>query len=87
MTFDSGSMESKLAMSPLRSRVFIPCMAGLFLFVAGVVVGKALPSQVQLVNNTTPVLAPTAKAHGRFGTPRWLQSQQTLVADVERNIE
>jgi hypothetical protein len=58
-------------------------MAGLFLFVAGVVVGKSLPTQVTLSATPDPGQTVIVKTHGRFGAPRWLQQQTTLVADVE----
>ncbi|MBI2809712.1 MAG: hypothetical protein HYX67_02615 [Candidatus Melainabacteria bacterium] len=84
MNFDSRAIVSRNSVSPLKLHVFIPCMAGLFLFVAGVVVGKSLPTQVTLSAAPDPGQIVIVKAHGRFGSPRWLQQQQpTLVADVQ----
>ncbi|CAN5628847.1 hypothetical protein BH10CYA1_BH10CYA1_43210 [soil metagenome] len=82
MNLDSRSIVSRCSISPLKLQVFIPCMAGLFLFVAGVVVGKTLTTHVTLNATPDPGQIVIVKAHGRFGAPRWLQQQPTLVADV-----
>ena len=81
MNFDSRAIVSGNSISPLKLQVFVPCMAGLFLFVAGVVVGKSLPTQIKLSAAPDPGQIVIVKAHGRFGSPRWLQ-QPVLVADV-----
>ena len=83
MEFDSRAIVSGVAISPLKLQVFIPCMAGLFLFVGGIVVGKSLPTQVT-VSDVDPgrVVIVKNQAHGRYGSPRWLQQNQTLVADI-----
>lgn len=82
MNLDSRAIVTRNSISPFKLQVFIPCMAGLFLFVAGVVVGKSLPTRVTLSANPDPGQIVIVKAHGRFGAPRWLQ-QETLVADVQ----
>lgn len=82
MNLDSRAIVSRNSISPFKLQVFIPCMAGLFLFVAGVVVGKSLPTKVTLSAAPDPGQIVIVKAHGRFGSPRWLQQQPTLVADV-----
>lgn len=81
MNLDSRAIVTRNSISPFKLQVFIPCMAGLFLFVAGIVVGKAVPTKVTLSAAPDPGQIVIAKAHGRYGSPRWLQ-QQTLVADV-----
>jgi len=84
MKFDSRAIVSGVAVSPLKLQVFIPCMAGLFLFVAGIVVGKSLPTLVTVSAPPDPgqIVIVKNQVHGRFGSPRWLQQDQTLVADV-----
>ena len=84
MKFDSRAIVSGVAVSPLNLQVFIPCMAGLFLFVAGIVVGKSMPTHVTVsaTPDPGPIVIARNHVHGRYGSPRWLQQDQTLVADV-----
>lgn len=78
------SRVSTFAISPLRLETFFPCIAGMFLFVAGIALGKSLPNEVSFSVNANRKLTTASKlqAHGRFGTPRWLQqTPPALVAD------
>jgi hypothetical protein len=73
-------------LSPLDLQVFLPCMAGLLLFVGGIVVGRTFPTTVSV--SAHPAETIVSKTHGRYGAPRWIQQVQqgTLVADVNRSL-
>ncbi len=81
MKFDNRSIDYAVNISPLDLKIFLPCMAGLLLFVGGIVVGRTFPNEVTLSANSSA--ATVVKAHGRFGVPRWNQ-QRMLVADIEQ---
>jgi hypothetical protein len=72
-------------MSPLNLQVFLPCFAGSLLFVAGVVVGRTLPTAVIVGVNQKQASDTLVTTHGRFGAPRWIQ-QPTLVAAADASL-
>lgn len=87
MKSDSHVVINKLSISPCKPDKYFAYMTALFLFAAGIVVGKAVPSRVTVsaVPRQTQSSVVRVTAHGRFGAPRWLQQQaksQTLVADL-----
>lgn len=90
MKFDSRVFMNNISISPCKPDNFFVYMTALFLFAAGIAVGKTVPTKVAISGATIQASSTVGKikAHGRYGAPRWLQQQaksnssQTLVADL-----